>query len=116
MLEAAVSTLPESYSGENTVAAIRIRKDCLFVSNRGHDSIAVFSIQEDGSLSLQQIVPAGGRIPRDFAIMGEYVVIANQGSDKITVLRMNPETGLLEQTGICASMLRPACICPVSSR
>ncbi len=116
VLEAAVSTLPESYSGENTVAAIRIRKDCLFVSNRGHDSIAVFSIQEDGSLSLQQIVPAGGRIPRDFAIMGEYVVIANQGSDEITVLRMNPETGLLEQTGICASMLRPACICPVSSR
>lgn len=114
VLEKIVSTLPESYSGENTVAAIRIWEDKLFVSNRGHDSIASFQIQEDGSLSPGQIVPTGGKIPRDFAVMGEYVVIANQGSDEITVLRMNPETELLEQTGISVPMSRPTCICPVS--
>lgn len=114
VLEKVVSTLPESYSGENTVAAIRIWKDWLFVSNRGHDSIAAFSIQEDGSLSLRQIVPTGGRIPRDFAVMGDYLVIANQGSDEITVLRMNPETKLLEQTGVSVPLSRPTCICPVT--
>lgn len=107
------STLPEGFCGENTVAAIRIHGDSLFVSNRGHDSIAAFSIQKDGGISLRQIVPTGGKVPRDFAIMGEYMVAANQGSDEITVLRIRPENGLLEQTGISAPMNRPVCICPI---
>lgn len=113
-LESMLSTLPESYRGENTAAAIRIWNDLLMVSNRGHDSIAVYSLREDGSAALEQIIPTGGKVPRDFAVMGEYVVIANQGSDEITVLRMNPETKLLEQTGISVPMSRPTCICPVS--
>lgn len=112
VLEGMVSTLPKDFSGENTVAAIRIHSGRLFVSNRGHDSIAVFSIQENGGLVLSQIVSTGGRIPRDFAILGEYVVIANQGSDEITVLRLHAETGRLEQTGISVPMSHPTCICP----
>lgn len=112
-LEAVESTLPESYSRENTVAAIRIHRDQLFVSNRGHDSIAVFSIQKEGGLALSQIVPTGGKTPRDFAILGKYIVIANQGSDEITVLRLHAETGQLEQTGISVPMSHPTCICPV---
>lgn len=111
VLEAMESTLPEGFSGENTVAAIRIRNNQLYVSNRGHDSIAVFAIREAGGLALRQIIPTGGRIPRDFAIMGEYMVIANQGSDDITVLRI--ASGRLEQTDISVPMSRPACICPV---
>ena len=82
------------------------------VSNRGHDSIAVYSLKEDGGAALEQIVPTGGKIPRDFAVMGEYVAIANQGSDEITALRMNPETGKLEPTDIRTPMHRPTCICP----
>lgn len=113
-LESMLSTLPESYMGENTAAAIRIWGNLLMVSNRGHDSIAVFSIQEDGSLSPRQIILTGGKIPRDFAVMGEYVVVANQESDEITVLRINLETKLLERTGISVAMSRPACICPVT--
>ncbi len=113
VLEAVESTLPEGCSAENTVAAIRIHEDSLFVSNRGHDSIASFSMQKDGGLALRQIVPTGGKIPRDFAVMGEYVVVANQGSDEITVLRILPEGGRLEHTGICASMPHPVCICPI---
>ena len=109
--EELLSTLPEGFSGENTVAAIRIRNNQLYVSNRGHDSIAVFAIREAGGLALRQIIPTGGRIPRDFAIMGEYMVIANQGSDDITVLRI--ASGRLEQTDISVPMSRPACICPV---
>ncbi len=112
VLEGMVSALPESFHGENTAAAIRIHGDRLFVSNRGHDSIAVFSMQEDGGLCLCQTVPTGGKVPRDFAIMGEYVAIANQGSDEITALRMNPETGKLEPTDIRTPMHRPTCICP----
>nr|WP_300662035.1 beta-propeller fold lactonase family protein [uncultured Acetatifactor sp.] len=114
VLESILPTLPESYRGENTAAAIRIWNGLLMVSNRGHDSIAVYSLKEDGGAALEQIVPTGGKIPRDFAVMGEYVAIANQGSDEITVLRMNPGTKLLEQTGISVPMSRPTCICPVS--
>ncbi len=112
-LEAMESTLPESFSGENTVAAIRIYGNRLFVSNRGHDSIAVFSVQGDGGLALDQIIPTGGKGPRDFAMMGEYIVIANQGSHEITVLQFRWETGKLEQTGISVPMSCPSCICPV---
>ena len=111
--EGRVSALPEGFAGENTAAAIRIRRDRLFVSNRGHDSIAAFSMGEDGGLRLCQTIPTGGRTPRDFAFMGEYMAVANQGSDEITVLRMDPETGKLERTGISAPMSRPTCICPV---
>lgn len=115
VLDGRESTLPASYSGENTVAAIRVHQGQLFVSNRGHDSIAVFSIGEDGGIALRQIVSTGGRVPRDFAVMGEYMVVANQGSDEITALRIHPQMGLLEQTDICAPMSRPVCICPVSA-
>ncbi len=112
VLEEMASALPEAFCGENTAAAIRIHGDRLFVSNRGHDSIAVFSMQEDGSLRLRQTIPTGGKIPRDFAIMGEYVVIANQGSDDITALHMDSATGQLESTAIRMPMHRPTCVCP----
>lgn len=111
-LEAMVSALPEGYFPENTAAAIRIQDDQLFVSNRGHDSIAVFSLQEDGRPVLRQTAPTGGRIPRDFVILKDYIIVANQGSDEITVLRIHPETKLPEPTGISAFLSRPTCICP----
>lgn len=109
--EGRASTLPASFHGENTAAAIRICGDRLLVSNRGHDSIAVFSVKEDGGLILCQTMLTGGKVPRDFAFMGKYVVIANQGSDDITALRM--DSGRLEPTGIRVPMRRPTCICPV---
>lgn len=115
VLEDMLPTLPKSYQGENTAAAIRIWDDLLMVSNRGHDSIAVFSLGDDGRPSLEQIVPTGGRTPRDFQILGEYVVVANQGSDAITVLRIDSGAGRLEQTGISVPMGRPTCICPTGA-
>lgn len=113
VLESMLPTLPEAYMGENTAAAIRIWKDLLMVSNRGHDSIAVYSLKEDGSAALEQIVPTGGKVPRDFAVLGEYAVVANQGSDEITVLRIEREEKRLVQTGISMPVSRPTCICPV---
>ena len=59
-----ISTLPDDYSGFNGTAAIRLSKDgkFLYASNRGHDSIAVYSILADGSLELLEIVPTNGKI------------------------------------------------------
>lgn len=109
----ALSTLPDTYMGENTAAAIQIHEDLLLVSNRGHDSVALYSLSEDGIPTLEQIAPTGGRTPRDFQILGEYLVAANQDSDTITVLHIDTKAKRLEQTGISVPMQRPTCICPI---
>ena len=75
---------------ESTVADLHLTPagDRVYVSNRGHDSIAVFDIAADGLLSAVAIVPCGGRWPRNFALApGErWLLVANQYSDALTVL------------------------------
>ena len=72
----------------------------LYASNRGHDSIAVFRVEAEGSLSLLGHQPCGGRTPRNFAIdpEGQYLLAANQDTDNIAVFAIG-EDGLLRQTG-----------------
>lgn len=82
-------TLPAGYTGENTTADIHIDPDGhrLYVSNRGHDSIAVFTVDADsGAIAPIGHIPASGRTPRNFAITpdGRYLLAANQDSDSIT--------------------------------
>lgn len=105
-----ISTLPKNCTAENTAAAIKVYGSFLFVSNRGHDSIAVYRIMQDGKLKLKQILPSGGKTPRDFSVFGDYMVIANQESDLITVLKFNRETEMLEPAEISAEVIRPSCI------
>ncbi len=105
-----LSTLPADFEGENTAAAVKSERDFLFVSNRGHDSIAAYRIGEDGLLELSQIVHSGGKTPRDFAVFGDYLVIANQDSDSITVLKMDWEEGVMEPVKLWASTIKPCCI------
>jgi 6-phosphogluconolactonase len=77
-------------SPENIVADIHISGDGkrLYVSNRGHNSIAVFDINRDGGLSLVSIPSCSGNWPRNFALAsnGGFVLVANQYSDEICVL------------------------------
>ena len=64
---------------------------------------------EDVTLDLTE--GTSGR-PRDFALMGDYVLTADQDSDCICVLRLDRKRGRLEDTGIRAGTARPSCICP----
>jgi 6-phosphogluconolactonase len=66
----------------------------LYVSNRGHDSIAVFDVQADGSLARLAIVPCGGSWPRNFALApgGKHILVANQHSDELSVLPLLADT------------------------
>lgn len=86
----------------------------LFASNRGHDSIAVYRIKERGLLEPVEIVPSGGRGPRDFELIGDYMVVANQYSSTINVLKINQDKhsleSVLEDTGIFCSTPHPCCI------
>ena len=96
-----ISTLPDDYSGFNGTAAIRLSKDgkFLYASNRGHNSIAVYSILADGSLELLEIVPTHGKNPRDFDLTTDqgFLIAVHQDSDNATVFRRNPETGRLAE-------------------
>ena len=96
-----ISTLPDGYEDFNATAAIRLSKDgkYLYASNRGHDSIAVFSILADGSLELLEIVPSHGKTPRDFDLTPdqEFLIAVHQDSDNATVFKRNPKTGRLAE-------------------
>ncbi len=84
-----LSTIP-SGSPENIVADIHLSANgqCVYVSNRGHNSIAVYDIGNDGALKLISIPGCGGNWPRNFALSpnGKFVLVANQYSNELCVL------------------------------
>ena len=96
-----IATLPEDFTGESTTAEIRVHPSGKFVyaSNRGHDSIAVFTVDlETGLLDSAGQIPTGGRSPRHFSLSpdGAYCVVGSELSGTVRAFRVNPETGLLE--------------------
>lgn len=82
-----VSCLKDNFNGKSAAGAIRFNDNKIYVSNRGHDSISVFSFK-DSKLILEGIYPCGGMCPRDFDIFGEYIVSVNQNSDNLTVMSL----------------------------
>ena len=84
-----LSTLPPD-SPENIVADIHVSSDGkrIYVSNRGHNSIAAYDIDDQGHLSLVSIHSCGGNWPRNFAISpkGQFMLVANQYSNEICIL------------------------------
>ncbi len=82
-----VSTLPEGFKGENTAAAIRIKGDRLYASNRGHNSIAVYRL-DGGLMTEPEWVDCGGDGPRDFNIIGDLLVCTNEKSGNVTFFRL----------------------------
>ena len=112
-----ISTLPEGFSGENTAAAIRTDGEYVYVSNRGHDSIAMLKIREDGSLEMTDLCPSGGRTPRDFVLTADgFLLAANQDSGRIAALSPDREKGSLTLTEASLEAVRPTCLCPTSVR
>ncbi len=101
---ATVSTLPQGFSGKNDAAEIHTLGSGKFIyaSNRGHDSIAVFAVNEKtGALKAVQDVPTQGKTPRNFTIdpTGTRLLVANQDSGNIVVFRIDEKTGQLTPTG-----------------
>lgn len=110
-----LSTLPVGFTGPNYPADVHVHPSGSFVygSNRGHDSIALFTINaETGTMSLRNIVPSGGRTPRGFAIdpTGAYLVVAHQDTDTITTFRIDPATGDLTPSGCTVRVPSPTCV------
>lgn len=110
-----VSLLPPEFAGASAAAAIKLHPQgrFLYASNRGHDSIAAFSLSPD-ERTLQPIghFPTGGRAPRDFTIdpTGRWLVAANQDSHCLTVFRIDSETGRLSRCGEPFAIGSPVCV------
>jgi 6-phosphogluconolactonase len=109
------STLPENFKEQNTGAAIQVSPSGKFVyaSNRGHDSIAVFSIDcSDGHLGLVGFQHTQGKTPRHFIIdpSGKMLIAANQDSDSLALFCINKESGLMNFMPPLVPSQTPVCI------
>lgn len=107
----ALSALPPDFTGTSYGAHIEIdpKGETLYVSNRGHNSIAVFSIAADGSISLGQIIACGGDWPRFFMLIGRHLVVANQKSDSLVSFDVAPD-GTLSPNGQLFALEKPVCL------
>ncbi|MFA6128159.1 MAG: lactonase family protein [Bacteroidales bacterium] len=110
-----VTTLPENFTGENTCADVHLHPNGRFVfaSNRGNDSIAVFSInREAGTLKLIQNQSTLGKTPRNFVIhpSGRFLLAANQNSNSVHVFSLDPGTAKLAPAGKSISIDKPVCL------
>ena len=110
-----VHTLPEAFSGINTTADIHVSPfgKFLYGSNRGHNSIVVFEIEErTGKLRFIEHAATEGLTPRNFAIdpTGGFLLAANQDSDTIVTFRLDMATGKLKPTGYVTEVPSPVCL------
>lgn len=109
-----ISTIPSDYINETTTADIHFSQDGKFLygSNRGHDTLAQFSIKKDGKLNFEKNFSTKGKTPRNFAISksGKYALVANENSDNISSFYFDIESGNLEYTGHNISIPSPVCL------
>ena len=110
-----ITTLPPTFTGDSTTSEIAVSPSGRFVygSNRGHDSLAIFSIDAaSGVLAPVGWEPTQGKTPRFFAIepSGTFLYAANQNSDTIATFRIDQATGKLTSTGQVVKTGSPVCI------
>lgn len=109
-----IATLPADFSGANTAAEIIVHPsgNFLYVSNRGADSISIFSIGTDGTLASFGWISSGGKSPRHFEIdpTGQWLIAANQHSDNLVVFSIDHSTGSLTQNAKYEGISSPVCV------
>ena len=108
-----VPTRPaEVTSGSTAEIALHPNGKFVYGSNRGHDSIAVFSIGAAGALSLVEYEPTRGQTPRNFAIdpTGRWLIAANQRSGTLAVFTIDQNTGALTPSGQLSPVGAPVCV------
>jgi len=105
-------TLPENWTGDSFCAAVRYIGRKVFVSNRGHNSLAVFDVLDDGQLQPAGVFPTGGGFPRDFFPLPDgQILVAHQAGD-VSLLCQNSSN---EWVRAADPLPIPGavCICPV---
>lgn len=107
-----ISTLPPKFVGSNFCSEILVSADGKFVyaGNRLHDSIGIFSIGKDGTLTFVGEEWTRGNYPRSFSFdpTGEFLYCCNQRADCVAIFKVNRKTGGLEFTGDYAAVGNPS--------
>ena len=108
-----LSTVPQP-DPSNTVADIHIDAagQRVFVSNRGHNSLAAFTIGAEGKLAPAGVFSCGGNWPRNFALApgGHFVLVGNQYSDVVSILPLDGPAGLIGSAVTTLPAIQPGCI------
>lgn len=108
------STLPKSFVGKNKVADLHLNPSGtkLYISNRGHNSIAIFDVNaENNKIKYLKTVDSGGETPRNFMIdpSGNFAFVANRKSNNIVIFNID-EQGMLKQTTNSINIPEPVCV------
>jgi 6-phosphogluconolactonase len=111
-----LSTLPTGADRKGTSTAevvVHPSGKFVYVSNRGHDSIAIFAIDaKTRALTAVGHQGKGISTPRNFAIepTGQYMLVANQSGGSVIVFRIDAKTGALTPTGGSVAVASPVCV------
>jgi 6-phosphogluconolactonase len=110
-----IGSLPAGFTGTSYTAEVVVHPTGKFLygSNRGHNSIAIFKINETtGKLTFLGTEPTQGKFPRNFVIdpSGTILIAENQDSDSLVIFSIDPATGLLKPTGQTLEVPKPVCI------
>jgi 6-phosphogluconolactonase len=110
-----VRTTPADFSGANTLAEVLVDRagKVVYVSNRGHDSVAIYAIDPaKNTVSLVEYVPTGGKTPWNITLdpTGSFLFAANRMSSNVAVFRVDATTGRLMSTGRVFDVPEPTCI------
>ena len=107
------STLPEGSDGENITADVHVHPsgEYLYGSNRGHDSIAVFELDDEGVPTLVETESTRGEWPRNFALdpSGAFLFAENADTDDIVTFQIGDD-GTLDPTGYVTEVPSPVCM------
>jgi 6-phosphogluconolactonase len=110
-----VPTIPADFKERNALADIRLHPNGKFVyaSNRGHDSLAIFGIEEaTGRMIPVEIAKTLGGNPRefDFEPSGRFLFVGNQTTNQMVTFAVDPDTGKITPTGAKMEVPKPACV------
>ena len=110
-----IPTLPEGVKGNSSTAEVVVHPSGKFLygSNRGHNSIVAYSIDDkSGELKLIGHQGAGIKTPRNFAIdpSGKFVLVANQDGGSVLVFAIDQKTGALTPTEHKVEVPKPVCV------
>jgi len=120
-----IKTVPTAFpTTMNTCGRICVHKSGRFVivSNRGHESITIFRVNQGcggskgnvrGTLSQVGFFHTRGETPRHFQFdgSGQFLIVANQDSDKIAIFSFNMTSGEIKYTGNEYKVPSPNFVC-----
>ena len=110
-----VKTLDAAFTEPNTAAEIAVHANgkFLYASNRGEDSLVVYSIDaQSGELAFKQRVPSRGKVPRYFAFdpSHRWLIVSNQEGANVAVFSVDAASGELAPVGEPVALMKPMAV------